>query len=106
MRSIDSLLAQGRIERVNFIKMDVEGHEPPILRGAEPAIRRFRPKLAKLRLATVGGVTATPGRIGQPSSRATSVTAVIPTASCYRERKHRRGRHLEHGWHRWDHHRA
>ncbi len=46
MRTIDSLLAEGRIERVDFIKMDVEGHELPILRGAERAIRRFRPKLA------------------------------------------------------------
>ena len=46
MRSVDSLTSDGLVEQVDFIKMDVEGHELQILRGAERSIRRFRPKLA------------------------------------------------------------
>ncbi|WP_153227062.1 FkbM family methyltransferase [Methylorubrum sp. Q1] len=46
MRSLDSLVSEGTVERVDFIKMDIEGHEMEALRGAEAAIRKFRPKLA------------------------------------------------------------
>lgn len=34
-----------RLERVDWIKIDVEGHEEAVLRGAEDTIRRCRPKL-------------------------------------------------------------
>jgi len=44
--SIDDLVAQEKLERVDFIKMDVEGAEPWALRGARETIRRFRPTLA------------------------------------------------------------
>lgn len=38
--SIDSFLATKRIEQVDFIKMDIEGHELFALRGASEALRR------------------------------------------------------------------
>lgn len=46
MRSIDSMVADGSIERVDFIKMDVEGSELDVLKGCEESLRRWRPKLA------------------------------------------------------------
>jgi len=45
-RSIDSLVAEGTIERIDYVKMDIEGSELAALRGGESAIRRWRPKLA------------------------------------------------------------
>jgi FkbM family methyltransferase len=44
--SIDGLIERGAISRVDFIKLDVEGCELRALRGAESALRRFRPRLA------------------------------------------------------------
>jgi FkbM family methyltransferase len=44
--SLDRLLADGEIERVDFVKLDIEGAELSALRGAERAIRRFGPRLA------------------------------------------------------------
>jgi hypothetical protein len=44
--SIDDLVASQGLERLDFIKMDIEGAEMSALRGAEGALRRFRPKLA------------------------------------------------------------
>ena len=46
MRSLDSLVADGTIRRVDFIKMDIEGAELDALHGAAESIRRFRPRLA------------------------------------------------------------
>ena len=43
---IDDLVERQRIQKVDFIKMDIEGAEQPALRGAIKTIRRFRPKLA------------------------------------------------------------
>lgn len=45
-RRIDDLVGNGQIERIDFLKMDVEGAEMAALRGAESSIRKFRPKLA------------------------------------------------------------
>lgn len=46
VRSIDGMLDEGRIDRIDFIKMDIEGSELAALRGAEKTLRRFRPRLA------------------------------------------------------------
>ncbi len=44
-RSIDDLVSEAGLDRVDYIKMDVEGSEAAALRGAAQTIRRFRPKL-------------------------------------------------------------
>lgn len=44
--TIDDLLRNNGLERIDFIKMDIEGAELEALKGAETVIRRFRPKLA------------------------------------------------------------
>ena len=45
-RRIDDLVMEGRIPRVDFLKMDVEGAELDALRGATSTIVHFRPRLA------------------------------------------------------------
>ena len=44
--SIDDLVAREGLERIDFIKMDIEGAELKALQGAVETLRRFRPKLA------------------------------------------------------------
>ena len=44
--SIDQLVLRAKLERLNFIKMDIEGAELEALRGAENSIRKFTPNLA------------------------------------------------------------
>jgi FkbM family methyltransferase len=44
--SIDDLVAQEKMEAVDYVKMDIEGAEAKALAGAEKTIRSFRPKLA------------------------------------------------------------
>jgi FkbM family methyltransferase len=44
--TIDALVAREDVERVDFIKLDIEGAELNALRGAEATLRRFRPRLA------------------------------------------------------------
>ncbi len=46
LRTIDSLVKSGEITGLDFIKLDVEGFELNVLKGAVESIRRFRPKLA------------------------------------------------------------
>jgi len=46
LRTIDSLIDSGEMERVDFIKLDVEGSEMAALQGAFQSIRKFRPKMA------------------------------------------------------------
>lgn len=45
LESIDNFCAQNHINRVNVIKLDVEGAELSALKGAERVIREFRPAL-------------------------------------------------------------
>lgn len=45
-KSIDDLVSERALDRVDFIKMDIEGAELLALQGARNTIRRFRPKLA------------------------------------------------------------
>jgi len=44
--SIDDLVKQEKLPKVDLIKMDIEGAELKALRGAEETIRTFKPKLA------------------------------------------------------------
>ncbi len=44
--TIDALVSELALERVAFIKMDIEGAERNALQGARDSIRRFRPRLA------------------------------------------------------------
>lgn len=44
--TIDDLVAEEGLDRVDFIKLDVEGVELQALQGAVDTLRRFRPKLA------------------------------------------------------------
>jgi FkbM family methyltransferase len=41
--TLDGYVARNRIERLDFIKLDVEGMEETVLRGGEQAIRALRP---------------------------------------------------------------
>ena len=44
--TIDDYVRREALERIDFIKMDIEGSETAALRGATDTLRRFRPKLA------------------------------------------------------------
>ena len=44
--SLDAIVASGELERVDFIKLDIEGAESAALTGAEQTLRRFTPRLA------------------------------------------------------------
>ena len=44
--NIDYFFEKYKLEKIDFIKMDIEGAELPALRGAVKTIRQFRPKLA------------------------------------------------------------
>lgn len=44
--SIDDMVRQRKLERVDFIKADIEGAELQALRGAEDVLRTYKPKLA------------------------------------------------------------
>jgi FkbM family methyltransferase len=44
--TIDAMVARGDLPRVDFLKVDVEGADLSVLRGAAESIRTFRPRLA------------------------------------------------------------
>jgi FkbM family methyltransferase len=44
--TIDAIVANLRLTRLDFIKMDIEGSEPFALRGARETLRRFKPRLS------------------------------------------------------------
>lgn len=46
LTSLDSLVERGQIDRIDYIKLDVEGAELETLKGAAQSIRKFRPKMA------------------------------------------------------------
>jgi len=43
--TLDSFVARERIERVDFVKIDVEGFEPQVLQGMKKIIDEFNPKI-------------------------------------------------------------
>lgn len=43
--TVDRFIQENRLPRVDMVKMDTEGYELPILKGAAETIRRCRPKL-------------------------------------------------------------
>jgi len=45
-RTIDTVVKEKNLDRVDFIKMDIEGAEPYALEGALETIKKFKPKLA------------------------------------------------------------
>lgn len=42
-RSLDSLLHQHKLERLDLIKCDIDGHEQAFFKGAQASLSRFRP---------------------------------------------------------------
>lgn len=46
LTSIDNIVRETGLTRVDFIKMDIEGAEPRALTGAQNTIARFRPRMA------------------------------------------------------------
>jgi len=44
--TLDDFVHENRIERVDFIKIDVEGSEKEVIEGAEKTIKKFKPKMA------------------------------------------------------------
>jgi FkbM family methyltransferase len=45
LRSLDSLAAERELDRLDLIKIDVEGHERQVLDGAQAVLARYRPAL-------------------------------------------------------------
>jgi len=45
MATLDSFVHSNGVERVDFIKVDIEGFEPHFLRGAEGTLRQFHPPM-------------------------------------------------------------
>ncbi|MDR1650077.1 MAG: FkbM family methyltransferase, partial [Synergistaceae bacterium] len=44
--TLDAFVEENGLERVDFIKSDIEGYERHMLKGARETLRRFAPKLA------------------------------------------------------------
>ncbi len=45
IKSLDSFFEEAGLDRLNFIKCDVDGYEVPVLKGAEKVLVKFHPKV-------------------------------------------------------------
>lgn len=45
VRALDDYVAEAGLERLDFVKIDIDGSEPNFLKGAEKTLRRFHPTL-------------------------------------------------------------
>jgi FkbM family methyltransferase len=43
LRTLDSYAEEVRLRRLDFVKVDIDGHEPSFVAGAAATLRRFRP---------------------------------------------------------------
>ena len=65
-RTLDAILTAGQVSRLDLVKIDVEGYEWPVLRGARQAIALFRPHIVfeyNAEYASRGG--GTPDLLGE-----------------------------------------
>jgi FkbM family methyltransferase len=46
VETIDQIVAELKLPKVDFVSMDIEGSEKPALRGAAQTLRRFHPRMA------------------------------------------------------------
>ena len=46
LTAIDALMTELKLDRADFIKMDIEGAEKQALRGARNTVARFQPRMA------------------------------------------------------------
>lgn len=58
LKTLDAYAAEAGLERLDFVKVDIDGHEPRFVAGARETLRRFRPTIlmefAQLNLLTAG----------------------------------------------------
>jgi FkbM family methyltransferase len=63
--TIDRLMAELTLPRVDFIKMDIEGAEPKAVAGARNTIARFHPRMALCTYHVAGDETAVPKLVAE-----------------------------------------
>ena len=64
VRKLDELVAGYLTDRLDFIKIDIEGGEWPALRGAENTLRKFRPAvMIEINQGTYASAGYTPGDV-------------------------------------------
>jgi hypothetical protein len=62
--TLDAFVEENNVPRVDILKIDVEGAEVSLLRGAEQSIRRFRPVIMlEMNVATLHRFSRTPADI-------------------------------------------